>query len=79
MSYMTMKEESQKVLEACEKFELEQRARKKAQMASKRKNEQVCVAMTGELYSKLMLYAGRRKKPISAAARELIENGLKEE
>lgn len=79
MDYMAMKEESKKILEACEKFELEQRARKKAQKASKRKNEQVCVAMTGELYSKLMLYAGRRKKPISAAARELIEQGLKGE
>ena len=79
MNQMGSKDNSQRVLDAVERYELEQRARKKREKASKRKNEQVCVAMDGHLYSKLMLYAGRMRKPMSAAARDLIEQGLKEE
>ena len=35
--------------------------------------------MTEELAKKLAAYAARKRKSISAAARELIEQGLKEE
>jgi len=79
MSYMAMKEESQRVLEAVEQYELKRYKEQQAARKKSRKMAQINVRMTDELYEKLKERARKNQAAMGEMARKLIEQGLKEE
>ena len=79
MSYIAMKEESQRMLDAVEQHERRQWEAQKAARKKSRKMAQINVRMTNELYEKLKDRARKNQAAMGEMARKLIEQGLKEE
>lgn len=79
MNHSNARKISEDVLRIVEEHEYNEHLRETEKRRGRKQTEHVSVTMREELYRKLDSYARSKKLSISAAARVLIEKGLKEE